>query len=107
MVAEAKVATQFLLSPSTAVYRDITIRVLFPRDVFWELFLEMFSSGKGCLRGPRVSFRTIILVLGYVRSPSNSGLPAPGLENFPECPGRGACPSPGLFSPGRRVGEGA
>lgn len=106
MVAEAKIATQFLLSPSTAVYRGITIGVLFPRDVFRELFLEMFSSGKGCLLGPRVSFRTIILVLGYVRSPSNSGLPAPGLDNFPECPGRGACPSPGLFSPGPRVREG-
>lgn len=46
--------------------------------------------------GPRVSsFRTIILLPGYVRSPSNTGLPAPGLDNFPEYPGRGACPSPG------------
>ena len=33
MVAKAKVAPQFLLSPSTAVYRGITIGVLFPRDV--------------------------------------------------------------------------
>lgn len=50
-------------------------------------------------QGPRVSFRTIIPMPGYVRSPSNSGLPALGLGNFPECPGRGACPSPGLYSP--------
>ena len=42
-VAEAKVTTQFPLSPSTTVYSDIIIGVLCPRDVFRELFLEMFS----------------------------------------------------------------
>lgn len=77
----------------------------FPEMCFGSFSGDVFQSENGCLPDPRVSFRTIILVPGYVRSPSNSGLPAPGLDNFLECPGRGACPSPGLYSPGPRVRE--
>lgn len=46
-----------------------------------------------------VLFRTTILVPGYFRSPSNLGLLDPGLDNFLECPRRGACPCPSLYSP--------
>lgn len=42
--------------------------------------------------GPPISFGTIILVPGYVRSPSNSGFPALGLDNFPSAPGGGRVP---------------
>lgn len=77
----------------------------FPEMCFGSFSGDVFQSENGCLPDPRVSLRTIILVPGYVRSPSNSGLPAPGLDNFLECPGRGACPSPGLYSPGPRVRE--